>query len=119
MADRPARVFGVTTELSGLGTGIIANGITYNDTVDVAEARDEKGKLLDLAPYSQGEEITIDGLFVGTGVAVGSKISLGAKDYLVSNASKTESNTAFQTQQITARGGDEDTVIHELSAIQA
>lgn len=75
--------------------------------------------LLDLAPYSQSEELTIDGLYVGTGTAVGSKVSIGGKDYLVSNSTKNESNTAFQTAQITARGGDENTVIHELSAIQA
>lgn len=59
---RPTRYFGITTDLSGnLGTGLIANSIQYSHTVDVAEARDEKGKLLDLAPYSQNEEITVDG----------------------------------------------------------
>ncbi len=120
MADtRPARIFGVTSNLSGLGDGIIANSITFNNTVDTAEARDEKGMLLDLAPYSQSEELTIDGLFTSTGVEVGSKITIGDKDYLVSNSTKTESNTAFQTAQVTARGGDADTVIHELSGIQS
>lgn len=42
MADRPARIFGVTSSLSGLGEGIIANSISFANTVDTAEARDEK-----------------------------------------------------------------------------
>lgn len=117
--SRPTRIFGVTTDLSGtIGTGIIANSIGTNHTVDVAEARDEKGKLLDLAPYSQNEELTIDGLFVGTGVGVGTSVTIGGKDYLVSQSNKNESNTEFQTASVTCRGGDTDTVIHTLAEIQ-
>lgn len=106
MADsRPKRYFGVTTDLSGtIGTGLIANSITHNDNVDVAEARDERGKLLNLCPYSEGKEMTIDGLFVGSGVDVGSVFTIGDRDYLVSNSSHTESNTAFQTASVTVRG---------------
>ena len=117
--ERPTRYFGITTDLSGnLGTGLIANSIQYNHTVDVAEARDEKWKLLDLAPYSQNEEITVDGLYVGSGVEVGSVIAIGGKDYLISTSNKTESNTEFQSASVTARAGDADTVVHALSSIQ-
>ena len=116
---RPTRYFGITTDLSGnLGTGLLANSIQYSHTVDVAEARDEKGKLLDLAPYSQNEEITVDGLYVGSGVGVGSVIKIGEKDYLIATVNKTESNTEFQQASVTARAGDSDTVVHALSAIQ-
>ena len=117
--DRPTRYFGVTTDLSGnIGNGIIANSIQHSNTVDVAEARDEKGKLLDLAPYSKSSEISIDGLFVGTGVDVGSVVDIGGIDYLVSQSNKTESNTEFQQASVTARCGDDDTVVHSLSSIQ-
>lgn len=117
--SRPTRYFGVTTDLSGsIGTGIIANSISRNNNVEVAEARDEKGGLLDLAPYSQGEELSIDGLFVGAGVDVGTVATIGGKDFLISNVTKNESNTAFQTASVTARGGDTFTDIHPLSAIQ-
>ena len=118
--SRASRYFGITTDLSGsIGGGIIANNFQKNNTVDVAEARDEHGKLLDLAAYSQSTEITIDGLFVGSGVDVGTKVTIGGIDYLVSQSNKTEANTAFQTASVTARCGDADTVIHELSSIQA
>ena len=121
MADsRPSRIFGVTTDLSGnIGTGIIANSLQWSNTVDVAQARDEKGKLLDLAPYSKNGEVTIDGLYVGSGVAVGSKVTIGSTDYLVSQSNHNENNTEFQTASVTCRYGDDDTVIHQLSSIQA
>ena len=117
--NRPSRFFGVTTDLSGsIGTGIIANSISTNDNVEVAEARDEKGKLLDIAAYSQGREMSIDGLFVGSGVTVGNAITIGDRDYLISNVTKNEANTDFQTSSVTVRGGDLDTTIHALSSIQ-
>lgn len=117
--SRATRYFGVTTNLSGtLGNGIIANSINHNNSVQVAEARDEKGKLLDLAPYSASHDISIDGLYVGEGVDVGTVITIGEKDYLVSTSNKTESNTEFQRSSVTAVCGDEDTVIHSLSEIQ-
>lgn len=119
MADsRPARIFGVTTTLSGIADGIIANSFSKNETVDTAEARDEHGVLLDLAPYSKNTELTIDGLFVGQGVEVGSAVEIGGLSGLVSNVTKNESNTEFQTASITVRQGDADTVIHTLTEIQ-
>lgn len=120
MADtRPSRIFGVTTDLSGtIGQGIIANSISTNNTVEIAEARDEKGMLLDLAAYSQNKEVSIEGLFVGSGPSVGETATIGSQDYLISNVTKNESNRAFQECSVTARGGDTDTVLHPLSEIQ-
>ena len=116
--SRPARIFGVTSTLSGLNDGIIANSMSFNNNVDVAEARDEKGKLLDLAPYSKTEEVSIDGLFTAAGAEVGTVVQLNGKDYLISNVTKTENNTEFQTASVTCRGGDDDTVVWPLSSIQ-
>ena len=115
---KPARIFGITTNLSGtIGDGIIANSISFTNSVQTAEARDEKGKLLDLAAYSEGKEVSIDGLFVGNGIAAGSKITLGDRDYLVSNTTKNETNTDFQRGSVSATGGDVSTVIHTVSEI--
>lgn len=117
--SRPSRYFGVTTDLSGnIGDGIIANNLNWTNNTEIAEARDEKGKLLDLATYSQNKEVQIDGLFVGTGVDVGTVVQIGGKDFLVSTSNHTESNTAFQTASVTARCGDDDTVLWPLSAVQ-
>lgn len=101
------RRFGVISDVEGLKAGCIVNTITHNFNSDTAQARDEKGKLIDLAAYGENEEITIDGLTTGDGVKNGTVIWLGEngeeKGYLVTSTSKTESNTAFQTQNVTAR----------------
>lgn len=120
MADsRPSRIFGVTSELSGF-TGFIANSFSSNETAETAEARDEKGKLLDLAPYSKSKEITMEALITteSNAAAVGSKVSIGGIDALVAGINKQESNTDFQRATLTLRQGDDDTVIHTLSEIQ-
>lgn len=52
MADRPSRIFGVVTSLSGF-TGLIANSYSENSSVDVAEARDEKRRAVRFGPILQ------------------------------------------------------------------
>ena len=97
------RLFGIVQDVSGLSTAIIVNGINYTKNTETAEARNQKGKVIDIATVQTGEEITIDGLATVSGVAIGSTITIGNKKYLVTGASAVESNTAFKTQNITAR----------------
>lgn len=102
------RKFGIVTDTQGLKQGCIVNSITHNFNSDTAEARNEKGQLIDLAVYGENEEITVDGLTTGDGVKNGSVIWLqepgkDAKGYLVTSTSKSENNTAFVTQNVTAR----------------
>ena len=101
------RQFGIVSDVQGLKQGCIVNSITHNYNSETAEARDEKGKLIDLAAYGETEEITIDGLTTGNGVANGSVVWIKENDtpkgYLVTSTSKTENNTAFVTQNVTAR----------------
>lgn len=103
MSNRPHRYFGVTSDVDGLSAGCIVNSITHNFNSDTAQARDEKGKLIDLAAYGENEQISIEGLVTGDGVKNGTAIEIDGKYYLVTSTSKTESNTAFQTQSVTAR----------------
>ena len=118
--SRPQRYFGIVEDLSGnLGQGLIANSYSENNSVSVAESRDEKGKLLDLAAYSENHEITVDGLYVGEGVKAGDKLTIGGKDYLISTSNKNESNTDFVRGSVTMRCGDEDTVIWPLSGLSS
>ena len=100
------RKFGVTSNLGDLANGLIANSISFNNSVETAEARNVSGEIIDIAAYSKSTEVTIDGLFVGEGVDVGSSITIDGKDYLVTNSTKNESNTEFQTASVTARHAD-------------
>ena len=113
-----ARTFGITSTLSGLSDGLIANSLSFTKSVESAEARNEKGEIIDIAAYSKSEEISIDGVYVGSGIEPGTTVSVGGKDYLVTNSTKTESNTAFQEGSIQARTADNAT-LHALSAVQA
>ncbi|MBO7713592.1 MAG: hypothetical protein J6S85_26100 [Methanobrevibacter sp.] len=101
------RRFGVTSNVSGLAAGIVVNSISHSDNTETAEARDEKGRVIDIAVYGGGDEISVDGLVVGEGVKAGSIVSIPengvAKNYIVTTTSKNESNTAFQTASFNAR----------------
>ena len=96
------RKFGIVTTVSGF-TGIKVNSISRTYNTESAEARDEKGQIIDIAAYGSGEEISVDGLTTGSGVKPGSIVKLGSKNYLITAASESESNTAFVTQNATAR----------------
>ena len=101
------RHFGITSTLTGLSQGIVVNSISHSDSTESAEARDEKGRIIDIAVYGGGDEISIDGLVTGTGVKAGDIISITengtTKKYLVTASSKNETNTAFQTASVNAR----------------
>lgn len=106
----PPRIFGVTSDVAGLAEGIIANSLTFNDTVETAEARNEKGEIIDIAAYSFGTTVDIQGVYTGEGVKAGQTITIGDDDYLVTTVSKTESNTAFQESSVSARRADKATL---------
>lgn len=110
------RRFGVTSDVEGLKQGIIVNNISHSDSTETAEARNEKGQLIDLAVYGGGDEISVDGLVVGDGVKAGTVVTIGGKNYLVTTTSKTESNTAFQTANFNARYA-EDCYYWPMSAV--
>lgn len=97
------RLFGIQQDVSGLSTGIIVNSISTTKNTETAEARNQKGKIIDIAVVNAGEEITIDGLATTSGISIGSTITIGSKKYLVTGASENETNTAFKTQNVTAR----------------
>ena len=98
-----SRLFGIVQDVSGLSTGIIVNSINYTQNSETAEARNEKGKVIDIAVVTTGEQITVDGLATSGGVTVGSVITIGEKKYLITGASAAETNTTFKTQNVTAR----------------
>lgn len=99
------RKFGVTSNLSGLQEGIVVNSINHNHNTESAEARDQAGRIIDIAVYGQSEEISLDGLTTtdGNQVTAGDIVTIGNKNYLVTSVSNNESNTAFETASVNAR----------------
>lgn len=111
------RKFGVTSNLSGLQEGIVVNSINHSFSTETAEARDQAGRLIDLAVYGKTEEISLDGLMTTASgqVTAGGIITLDGKNYLVTSVSNNESNTAFETANVNARWS-EDTELWPLTA---
>ena len=111
------RKFGVTSNLSGLQEGIVVNSINHSYNTETAEARDQAGRLIDIAVYGKTEEISLDGLVTTASgqVGAGDIIAIGGKNYLVTSVSNNESNTAFETANVNARFS-EDAWLWPLSA---
>lgn len=108
-----ARKFGIITSVENLQAGIVVNSITRNESAEIAEARNEKGQITDLAAYSRAESITVQGVIddaKGTIVKAGSKLTLDAVDYIVESVDKPEVNTGFCEATINARTADGATI---------
>lgn len=117
MAEYPARFFGITSSVSGLSQGLIANSLSFNESVESAEARNEKGEIIDIAAFSKQKTVDVNGVYVGSGVEPGTIVSIGGEDYLVTNSTKNENNTTFQEGSISCRNADNAT-LHSLAEIQ-
>lgn len=108
-----ARSFGIVTSLSGLSAGLVVNDLSFSQNADVAEARTSDGKISDLHAYSCATTITLSGVLdseSGSLVTAGSTLTIDSKTYIIESVTKTESNQAFCTVQITARTADSATV---------
>ena len=65
MAEYAARKFGITSNVGGLSEGIIANSLSFSKDAESAEARNEKGEIIDIAAYSTAETVDVQGVYVG------------------------------------------------------
>lgn len=118
--SRPQRYFGIVEDLSGnIGQGLIANSYNETNTVQTAVAQDEKGRTIDIASYDESREVTINGLFVGTGLKAGEVVHISDRDYLVTSSAKNEANSDFVRSSVSLRAGNEDTVVWPLSGLQS
>lgn len=109
-----ARQFGIiSSPVTGLSTGIMINSLDIQQNLQTAQARNEKGELVDLCGYSVGRTASISGYLDGQYsdlAAVGSTVTIGGKTYLIQSVSKTENNTDFVQVSISARQGDSASV---------
>ncbi len=103
------RKFGIVTDVSGITAGIMINSLDFNETVETAQARDELGRIVDIAAYSNAKTVSIQGLMdtaKGSVATAGSIITLDGKQWLIDSVAKRESNTGFVELTISARTAD-------------
>ena len=103
--------FGIITSTTGV-SGISLTDLTIATGADIAEARDESGKVTDLKAYSQNKTITCNGYLTYSDGAVqaGSTITVGSQTFIVESAEQVESNVDFVRYNITMRTADSATV---------
>ncbi len=101
------RHFGVLTDTSGISSGLIVTDMSISNTTDTAEARNEKGAVIDMASYSLRQNISINGTWVGGGIQAGTIATVGGKSVLVTENTKNETNSDFQKGSITAVRADD------------
>jgi len=100
------RHFGVLTDTSGISSGLIVTDMNVQNLTDTAEARDTKGEVIDIASYSLRKNISINGLWCGSGISAGTIVTVGGKSVLVTENTKSESNQDFQKGSMTAVTAD-------------
>lgn len=103
------RKFGIISDISGLTAGVVVNGLDYSETVEVAEARDENGAIIDLVGFSNNKTVSISGVMQGEVADLakaGNSITLDSKTWLITDVSRNETNTGFVQVTISARTAD-------------
>lgn len=108
-----ATKFGIVTSIEGLSAGITVNGLDFSETVQTAQARNETGQITDLTSFSKRKTVTISGVMQASSsglAAAGSTITLDGGTWLITDVSRTESNTDYVQCSISATTADSATI---------
>lgn len=101
------RLFGIVTDLDNKPAALLISGLTKSETAQIAEARNEQGKVDELYAYSIGKTVNFNGITSAEiPITAGSMITAGGQSFLVDNATQTESNTAWVDFSASAQTGD-------------
>lgn len=99
--------FGVT---STGGYGVLQS-VNTTSSAEIAEARNAVGKVTDQHAYSKTNEVSAEALFNGETLAeAGAELTVGGLAGLITNISKSESNTDFQRVSVTVQKKDAATL---------
>ena len=101
-----SRQFGVVSTGSSFA-GIVVQNYTENESVTIAEAKNEQGAVTDLHAYSKEKTIQVDGYVDGSvGITAGNTITVGGNTYLVESVSTTENNESYKKVSLSAKTAD-------------
>ena len=104
-----ARTFGITGTAP---TAVVLNTLTVNKKPEIAEARDEDGKVTDRKAYSLTETVSVEGLVDGTGFPEGGQTaSIGGKTFMCEDSTVTEKNVDYQRYAATLTKKDSETQV--------
>ena len=102
------RLFGIVSNTEGKPAALVVNSLNKSESAQIAEARDENGKVIELHAYSTAKTVSMNGVTTTADpVKAGSTILIAGQNYLVDKADQNESNTAFVDIAISAQTADE------------
>lgn len=96
--------FGIQESITGT-TGYLIQSWTENTQADTAEGRDGNGDVAVVHTYNEREEVSYEAIVptnAGNPPTVGSTFVRDGKGYIVTSATKTESNSDFVRYSVTA-----------------
>lgn len=84
--------------------------VSITETAEIADARDEDGKVTDQKAYSKTVEATSEGLYNGDSLGgAGVSLAIGSVTGLVTSQSTNETNTGYKTVSVTVQKKDSAT----------
>ena len=102
--------FGVTSVDSTAASYGVFQQYQENDSAQVAEARQENGKMVDMKAYSAEKQTQVQFLVNGSLPTIGATATINSRLGLVVERSVTETNTNYKTGQVTLRSADAATL---------
>lgn len=112
MADTTTHKFGIVSN-GASATGLVVQSCNKDENVEIAEARNEQGRVAELKAYSKGTTYSVTGLVKDgneTDVMVGSTVTIDNLNLIVESVSKQETNTGFVQVSMTCRTADSATI---------
>ena len=113
MADTTTHKFGIISN-GASATGLVVQSCNKDENVEIAEARNEQGRVAELKAYSKGVTYSITGLVKDgeneNAVEVGSTVTIDNLNLIVESVSKQETNTGFVQVTMTCRTADSATI---------
>ena len=112
MADTNTHKFGIISN-GASATGLVVQSCNKDENVEIAEARNEQGRVAELKAYSKGTTYSVTGLVKDGNepdVMVGSTVTIDNLNLIVESVSKQETNTGFVQVTMTCRTADSATI---------
>lgn len=112
MADTTTHKFGIISN-GASATGLVVQSCNKDENVEIAEARNEQGRVAELKAYSKGTTYSVTGLVKDgneTDVTVGSTVTIDNLNLIVESVSRQETNTGFVQVTMTCRTADSATI---------
>ena len=102
-----ARQFGIISTSEGIADAIIQTKDATN-AVEVADVRDESGKMIERRAYSESTEVSVDAILDAAAptVKAGDLMVSGGKNLMINSVQEVERNTDFVHLSINASNSD-------------